>query len=51
MELADARHEAEKYVLNDDRACIERDLHDLVIQRLFASAVTLTGYNPTDTPA
>lgn len=43
MELADARREAERYGLIDDRARIARDLHDLVIQRLFASAMALTG--------
>lgn len=43
MELADARREAERYGLIDDRARIARDLHDLVIQRLFASAMSLTG--------
>jgi signal transduction histidine kinase len=43
LELADARREAERYGLIDDRARIARDLHDVVIQRLFAAAMTLTG--------
>jgi signal transduction histidine kinase len=43
LELADARREAERYSLIDDRSRIARDLHDLVIQRLFATAMTLTG--------
>lgn len=42
LELADARREAERYGLIDDRARIARDLHDVVIQRLFAAAMTLT---------
>ena len=43
LELADARREAERYGLIDERARIARDLHDVVIQRLFATAMTLTG--------
>jgi signal transduction histidine kinase len=43
LELADARRESERYGLVDDRARIARDLHDVVIQRLFATAMTLTG--------
>lgn len=43
LELGDARREAERYELIDDRARIARDLHDIVIQRLFATAMTLTG--------
>jgi signal transduction histidine kinase len=43
LELGDARREAERYELIDDRARIARDLHDVVIQRLFATAMTLTG--------
>ncbi|MBL0886959.1 GAF domain-containing protein [Myceligenerans sp. I2] len=41
LELADARHRAEQFGLVDDRARIARDLHDVVIQRLFANAMTL----------
>ena len=43
LELADARRESERYGLIDDRARIARDLHDVVIQRLFATAMSLTG--------
>lgn len=43
LELADARRRAERASLIDDRARIARDLHDIVIQRLFASAMSLTG--------
>src|SRR5690606_34751429 len=43
LELAEARREAERYSLIDDRARIARDLHDVVIQRLFATAMTLAG--------
>ncbi|HEX6198328.1 MAG TPA: GAF domain-containing protein [Jiangellaceae bacterium] len=43
LELADARREAERFGLIDDRARIARDLHDVVIQRLFATAMSLTG--------
>ncbi|NDL59658.1 sensor histidine kinase [Phytoactinopolyspora mesophila] len=42
LELADARREAERHGLVDDRERIARDLHDVVVQRLFASAMTLT---------
>ncbi|AYY14243.1 GAF domain-containing protein [Actinobacteria bacterium YIM 96077] len=42
LELADARKEAERHGLVDDRERIARDLHDVVVQRLFASAMTLT---------
>lgn len=43
LELGEARRESERYGLIDDRTRIARDLHDLVIQRLFATAMTLTG--------
>lgn len=43
LELADVRREAERFGLIDDRARIARDLHDVVIQRLFATAMSLTG--------
>jgi len=43
MELADARREAERYGLIDDRERIGRDLHDVVIQRLYGVAMQLVG--------
>lgn len=43
LELADTRRRAEQSDLIDDRARIARDLHDVVIQRLFASAMALSG--------
>ena len=41
LELADRRADAEKLTLYDDRDRIGRDLHDLAIQRLFATGMTL----------
>lgn len=41
LELADTRRRAEESGLVDDRERIARDLHDVVIQRLFANAMTL----------
>jgi signal transduction histidine kinase len=41
LELAEARQDAERVVLYEDRDRIARDLHDLVIQRLFASGMQL----------
>ncbi len=41
MELADRRHDAEEVALYEDRDRIARDLHDLAIQRLFATGMTL----------
>jgi two-component system, NarL family, sensor histidine kinase DevS len=41
MELADRRHSAEQIALLEDRDRIARDLHDLAIQRLFATGITL----------
>ncbi|MHC5702984.1 sensor histidine kinase [Streptomyces tirandamycinicus] len=41
MELADRRREAEQVSLLADRDRIARDLHDLAIQRLFATGMTL----------
>ena len=38
MELAERRRAAEQMVLLEDRDRIARDLHDLAIQRLFATA-------------
>lgn len=43
MELADRRRDAEQIVLLEDRDRIARDLHDLAIQRLFATGMTLQG--------
>ncbi|NGO44862.1 sensor histidine kinase [Streptomyces ureilyticus] len=41
MELAEHRKDAEKIALLQDRDRIARDLHDLAIQRLFATGMTL----------
>ncbi len=41
MELADRRRNAEQIALFEDRDRIARDLHDLAIQRLFATGMTL----------
>ncbi|MER6163153.1 sensor histidine kinase [Streptomyces violaceorubidus] len=41
MELADRRRDAEQIAVLEDRDRIARDLHDLAIQRLFATAMTL----------
>jgi signal transduction histidine kinase len=41
LQLAQARRDAERVVLYEDRDRIARDLHDLVIQRLFASGMQL----------
>jgi signal transduction histidine kinase len=41
MELADRRHDAERMAVLQDRDRIARDLHDLAIQRLFATGMTL----------
>jgi signal transduction histidine kinase len=41
LQLARARRDAERVVLYQDRDRIARDLHDLVIQRLFASGMQL----------
>ncbi|MEV4113309.1 GAF domain-containing protein [Nonomuraea sp. NPDC049695] len=41
LELAEARRDAERLGLLEDRDRIARDLHDVVIQRLFATAMTL----------
>ncbi len=43
MELADARREAEQYGLLDDRERIARDLHDVVVQRLYGVGMQLMG--------
>ncbi len=41
LRVAEARTIAEQIALSDDRDRIARDLHDLVIQRLFASGMAL----------
>ncbi|MBO2446109.1 GAF domain-containing sensor histidine kinase [Actinomadura barringtoniae] len=41
LELAERRLDAERLVLFEDRDRIAKDLHDTVIQRLFATAMTL----------
>ncbi|MFC4907064.1 GAF domain-containing protein [Actinomadura gamaensis] len=41
LELADRRRDDERIALLEDRDRIARDLHDTVIQRLFATAMTL----------
>ncbi|MBW8482418.1 GAF domain-containing protein [Actinomadura sp. PM05-2] len=41
LELADRRRDTERLALLEDRDRIARDLHDTVIQRLFATAMTL----------
>ncbi|MER5599728.1 GAF domain-containing protein [Streptomyces sp. NPDC002265] len=41
MELADRRKDAEQVAVLQDRDRIARDLHDLAIQRLFATGMTL----------
>lgn len=43
LELAERRREAEQVALVADRHRIGRDLHDLVIQRLFATGLQLQG--------
>lgn len=41
LELAEARHDAERVMVFEDRDRIARDLHDSVIQRLFAAGMQL----------
>ncbi|MGW3989210.1 GAF domain-containing protein [Streptomyces sp. NPDC004830] len=41
MELAEHRRDAEQIAMLEDRDRIARDLHDLAIQRLFATGMTL----------
>ena len=43
LELAEHRREAQRLALAEDRDRIARDLHDLVIQRLFATGMSLQG--------
>jgi two-component system, NarL family, sensor histidine kinase DevS len=46
LELADARRHAEQVTVLQDRERIARDLHDLVIQRLYATGMSLQGALP-----
>ncbi|MFD8749656.1 GAF domain-containing protein [Kitasatospora sp. NPDC059577] len=43
MELAERRRDSERFALLQERDRIARDLHDLAIQRLFATGMTLQG--------
>jgi len=43
LELAEHRNDAQRLLLFEDRDRIARDLHDLVIQRLFATGMSLQG--------
>jgi signal transduction histidine kinase len=52
LELADRRRDSELLSLYADRDRIGRDLHDLAIQRLFATSMSLQGaYKITQKPA
>ena len=52
LELADRRRDSELLSLYADRDRIARDLHDLAIQRLFATSMSLQGaYKITQKPA
>ncbi len=46
VELAEHRRESERLSVFDDRDRIARDLHDLVIQRLYATGMSLEGATP-----
>jgi signal transduction histidine kinase len=46
LELASSRAEAERLSVYEDRDRIARDLHDLVIQRLYATGMSLEGTMP-----
>ena len=43
LELAGHRRDAERFAVYEDRDRIARDLHDLVIQRLYATGMSLEG--------
>ncbi|RYP87772.1 GAF domain-containing protein [Nocardioides guangzhouensis] len=47
LALAEARREAERLALLEDRTRIARDLHDHVIQQLFAAGMTIQGVTGT----
>jgi GAF domain-containing protein len=49
LELGEARHDRERMTLLEDRTRIARDLHDHVIQQLFAAGMTVQG-SPTGRP-
>jgi signal transduction histidine kinase len=49
LQLADARRDAEQVTILHDRERIARDLHDLVIQRLYATGMSLQGALPLAT--
>jgi signal transduction histidine kinase len=46
LELAEHRHDSERLAVLQDRDRIARDLHDLVIQRLYATGMSLQGAVP-----
>ena len=46
LELAEHREDAERLAIFTDRDRIARDLHDLVIQRLYATGMSLEGAMP-----
>jgi signal transduction histidine kinase len=46
LELAEHRRDAERFAVLQDRDRIARDLHDLVIQRLYATGMSLQGAMP-----
>ncbi len=46
LELAEHRQDAERLAIFQDRDRIARDLHDLVIQRLYATGMSLQGAVP-----
>lgn len=49
LELADARADQQRVVLLEDRDRIARDLHDHVIQRLFAAGLTVQSLRTRET--
>jgi signal transduction histidine kinase len=51
LELAEHRNDAERLAILQDRDRIARDLHDLVIQRLYATGMSLQGALPLITRA
>jgi signal transduction histidine kinase len=46
LELAEHRRQSEEFAVFEDRDRIARDLHDLVIQRLYATGMSLQGSLP-----